>query len=761
MSVRLAGTSSAIALMAVLSVAKPSPAQDQSQPSASAPKGLEEIVVTARRREEKVQTVPISINAFSGAEIERHEIQSVTDLQKIVPALTTYQTQRDEETFIIRGEDGSGASAQGQEPTVTLYFAQVPLPTGDGAGPGRYYDLENLQVLKGPQGTLFGRNSTGGAVLFEPKRPTNQFEGYAQVQFGNYSDREFEAAINLPIVEDKLLVRVAGSRAQRDGFTHNVTTNIDEDSRDYWAGRIGVTLRPMDDIENYLVYDSYYSHSTGTSQIIEGADANFVLAEIPLPDGTLFPFTLGDFFPNVTDVVAQQRALGIRTSTSDVNALEKTYSWGITDVARWSILDNLTIKNIASYREFKQLSRADLDGSSLPLIDITTPGGWAYNTAQYTEELQLQGKAFEERLNWVAGGFLLFSHPAGQQGSETVQFASPIDQIYHQGERSQALYAQGTYDLSAILDGLTFTAGYRYSWDWRALDTKSFVLGACNYVGADANCDISVSAPFHAGTWTLGLDYQITPRTLLYVTSRRGYRTGGLNTQVFTRDQVPFGPQYVTDVEIGIKSDWDLFGMQGRTNFDVYHSDIKGVQISQPFSLNSQTINLIVNSTDATVQGVEFDGTLIPVKGLELSASWAYTQAKYDNYVVLQTHAVIQGQQFPYNPMNKLALGVRYYLPVNPELGDISLAASWNYASHEYVAVLPDPFGIQGDYDILDLRADWKSILGTSFDAAFFMKNVTDAAFNIGGVPIFAVAGYSSAVYSEPRMYGFQLRYHW
>ncbi|HLU90961.1 MAG TPA: TonB-dependent receptor plug domain-containing protein, partial [Pedomonas sp.] len=168
---------------------------------------LDEIVVTARRRSESLQTVPVAVQAFSGDELAQRNIQDATDLQRMAVSLTTYQQARDEVTLSIRGMSSSGASAQGQNPRVTAYFAEVPLQTGDSGGPGRFFDLQNVQVLKGPQGTLFGRNSTGGAVLFEPHRPTNDLEGYVTGQIGRFDERQLEAALNVP-VSDTLALRL-------------------------------------------------------------------------------------------------------------------------------------------------------------------------------------------------------------------------------------------------------------------------------------------------------------------------------------------------------------------------------------------------------------------------------------------------------------------------------------------------------------------------------------------------------------------------
>src|SRR6185437_13510493 len=183
------------------------------------------------------------------------------------PSLISSQQSRDEQVFYLRGQRPNGA--QGGSPGVITYFADVPFFA---SGPGIYFDLDNLQVLRGPQGTLFGRNTTGGAVLFDPKRPTNSFEGYAQLTLGSYNWHEFEGALNVPIIADKLLLRVAGDYDERDGFTHDVTTGQYLDNRNYWSGRVGLTWRPTDDFENYLVYDTLYSHTNGTGIVLEAVN---------------------------------------------------------------------------------------------------------------------------------------------------------------------------------------------------------------------------------------------------------------------------------------------------------------------------------------------------------------------------------------------------------------------------------------------------------------------------------------------------------
>src|SRR5579883_745908 len=269
-------TWSMAAMVGLLPFASPTAglAQQGDQPAA-ANSPLVEIVVTARRREEKLQSVPVAVTAFNQAAISEHEIQDGADLMRLVPSLFANSPTGNGLGFSIRGQGGGF----GGSPGVVSYFAEVPI--GAGTGIGLYYDLDNVQVLKGPQGTLFGRNTTGGAVLFEPKKPTNDFEGYFQETLGSYDWVEESGAINVPVVTDKLMVRFAADIKNRDGYTIDYGPHYngrDYDNVDYWAFRLSILARPTDNFENYLLIDSLYSRDNGTGTSVSDVNPKFPLA---------------------------------------------------------------------------------------------------------------------------------------------------------------------------------------------------------------------------------------------------------------------------------------------------------------------------------------------------------------------------------------------------------------------------------------------------------------------------------------------------
>ncbi|HLG87556.1 MAG TPA: TonB-dependent receptor plug domain-containing protein [Alphaproteobacteria bacterium] len=785
--------SSALSL-ALLPPAHRAAAQTQTASMASGGQELQEVVVTARRREERLQSVPIAITAFSQQQLEEKHVYQMEDLTHFTPSLALSQNGSDPftpfgENLILRGLPGA-----------VTYFSQVPTSAAGAAGgsglasaPGNYFDLDHVEIDKGPQGTLFGTNAIGGAILFEPKRPTNAFEGYGQVTLGDYADHEFEGAVNIPIVTDKVLLRVAGQVVNRDGFTEVQGTGIDLDDKDYYGWRIGLTLRPTDDLENYLVYDGYWQHQHGSSVIIDHIDPNFVLSSIPIGGGRSLPLTLANgpslasllnpatqiqafiaglkagsfsFYPGLVDALAQQNALGPRVQVGrDYAPLSKAYIWGITDVARWDAADDLTVKNIAAVRVNKVNSVGDEDGTQFPVLEVGLPGnpyGWQQSTAQFTEEPQIQGRSLGGKLQWTVGGFLEFTHPAGHTDSGSTALGTFTYAAGHSSSRSQAVYAQGTYDLGALLDGLKFTAGYRYNWDFvsnQSVGRSGSPTGKCSNIGADKNCFSGVDGSFNAPGWTLGLDYQLTPELLLYVRSGHAYIAGSTNLNAPSAAFSQIKPQRVTDVEIGAKADWEIMGIHGRTNGDLFHTDFNSIAVQKTITFTNAAGQLVANQVTqnagaATVDGAEVEGTIIPISGVELSPHFSYVHSTYTQY------PTVFGEQPPtilYIPPIQYGFTALYHLPVDSSYGDVTVSATYTWYGHQYVT--PSPFSILPSYDRLDLRLDWSNIMGHPFDLAFFMTNATDNLYITGAYPLYGFLGIDAKAYGPPRMFGFQLKY--
>jgi iron complex outermembrane receptor protein len=802
-----------------IAVDRPAVAQNQAQaqPTAGGSSGLEEIVVTARRREERVMTVPLAVTAFSQAQLEKAQIHDIHDLAQHVPSIAVSQSQSDQNALY------SGQLRLRGLPGATVYFSDVPIGNADyqngtgvqhGLSEGFLYDLDDLEAITGPQGTLFGKNSVGGLINYKPKRPTPNFEGYVQTTFGNYSDKENEFAVNIPVIEDKLMIRVAGAMQQRDGYTEEETQHVDLDNKNWYAWRVGVLMRPTDDIENYFVYDGYWQDMNGSGDIVSFINPGFTFAQIPLPVIGNVPLTLGNGVPlaqlanpstataaflqllgvktaggkpalalysGLQQAFAAQQALGPRAVLGDnFQKIGKDYFYGFTDEFTWDITDNLTLKNIAAARVFKQLATDDYTplGSQFPILNIGVPGNnviWGDNSVQYTEEARLEGRALNDKLTWVFGGFLEFNHPLGDTllGSAALgqSAAGAVSYFhFHIMDRSRAVFAHGDYSLDDYVEGLKFTAGYRYTWDEESVAARGTSGGdgppnpCTGTFLTDGNCYQSAPfAHFSSYGWNLGLEEQLTPDILIYVRSGNAYRPGGSNLNV-TANLALFQPEHDTDVEIGVKADWRLWGIQARTTADVYHTDYKSIQVQNLVTLidaagktHTNTINL--NAATATIEGAEFTGDFLITKDIEIAPHFSYVFPKYDQYPVAFNPL---GSETPWLYVPKWEYGITgtYHLPIDESYGDVAISATYSWYGHQYDSVsVGEIYPIEPSYDLLDVRVDWTNAMGYPVDLSFWMKNALDNTYVMGAVPIYTQLGFTSLTYSPPRFWGFTLKY--
>ena len=315
------------------------PAQDQADTQGG------DIIVTARRVAENQQSVPMSLTAISGDQLREQNVTMVSDLARLVPSLNfSTDLNRNNVTFAMRGQRETRTSpGTGGGPAVVPYFAEAP---SRAIGPGQFFDLQNVQVLKGPQGTLFGQNTTGGAILFEPQRPTNKFEGYMMGTVGSYGRLDVEGVVNIPIVDDKLLLRVGGQTLNRNGFTHDVLSGKDYDDRNAWSARASLLFKPSGFFENYTVGQLVGSRENGPGVVLIAANPNNV------------------FGPFLTPLLAQQQARGIRDIALSAISRDRTRQLGVI---------NRTTLNFAD--QYLQLhSLPDRQRSRRRWHDIAHPG---------------------------------------------------------------------------------------------------------------------------------------------------------------------------------------------------------------------------------------------------------------------------------------------------------------------------------------------------------------------------------------------------
>jgi iron complex outermembrane recepter protein len=728
---------------------------------------LEEVVVTAQRREERSLDVPVAVTALTSEDLRAKSIQTAQDLQNYIPSLNVSSSvTRDDYTFSLRGMgptggSGPGAVLGGGGTGVVAYFAEVPTTA---AGPGLFYDLENVQVAEGPQGTLFGKNTTGGVVLFVPRKPVNDLQGSIEVGGGNYNLKTATVVANTPLVGDKLLVRLAGQVLDRDGFTVDrgpLFPGKDYDNRDYWALRLSVLWRPVEGFENYAIFSAFHSNEHGDGFILTAVDPT------------------GSFASRLLPILSGQQVAGVRSNALSDNEIDRRSNYGVINTTRWALNDRVQLKNIFSYQVQKWRNGEDVDGTVLVLDDLVAPRGGAWHTqvGTYTEEPQLQGSALGADLTFTAGAYYEDGHNIAPQPYEVdvAQGGFVIMQANQtNSERSRGLYGQTTYDLGGVsspLRGLKLTTGYRYTWDNYAYGIAAYSPSTGNAcltspgTYPQADCFFPASGRSSGSSWTLGLAYQLGPDQLIYLRSGRGYVPGGFNPSFgFTpggvnTPQFRFAPESVVDVELGVKSAFSFGSARGEIDADVFHSNFTNIQryVSEVLPGGVES-NFTANAAEAEIDGFEFQGRLAPMKSLTLGATYSYNHGKYTKIDPAAAPSLL-GVPFAYLPANKASVSATYTLLLSPTVGEVSAAAFYSYQSRFFDAPAVQPFDYIEGYGLLGARMEWKNIWQASLDVSFSVTNATDKTYRVGQYSNYVSNGYITSFYGEPRMFSVSLRY--
>jgi iron complex outermembrane receptor protein len=733
---------------------------------------LQEVTVTARRREENLQSVPISVTAISGADLSRNGVTDINSLQNQVPSLVIASNDEPDRSvlnFVIRGQ----GQVYGEfTPSVVAYFAEVPTSA---PGPSLFYDLQNVQVLKGPQGTLFGKNTTGGAVLFQPNRPTYDTSAGVSVRGGNYDLKESDGFVNLPLLDQKVAARVAYSVGSRKGFTYDETSHKWLDDEGFYAVRLGLLANPTDAIENYFVA-GFFRQSTNNSS----AAINEYNPEHPLAG--LFGYA---------ELAAAQQARGPRRVASSVaNPYRDDTDISVTDIATVKLSDSVSFKNILGYRLERDKYANDADGSAAPLIDFPPVATFADNQSRYSEELQAIIDTPGKRFNTIVGLYTDYLRPDPQQLQGNTLVGQDTRRLNQTTAHSYAAFAQSVLNLDPVLTGLKLTGGVRYTkdlvsnragqWTGPALFFDPAV-DTCETAAADpATCVFKSRSSFHHTSWLISLDYQLASSTLLYVATRNGYKSGGNNGFIPDPSYSAYGLETVQDYELGIKSEFRIGSVPARVNADIYTGNYHEIQRSIVIATATGIYNDIATGTlfngvyrpnRAVVRGLEFEGTAEPAPGLQISGFYDYTDAFYTNYYLnflgIGTFNV-DYTDFSFTPRNKAGLTADYQLPLSSQIGQVDVRLNYTYQSAErfgndprvlrQLNLLYDPAEIPG-YGLLNWRVDWTNVMGKGFDLGFFMSNALNRTYLDFEANYYGVLGESSGQYGAPRFFGGEIRY--
>lgn len=792
---------SAIALTALASSAHAQEARHAGVVQAN-----DDIVVTARRREESLSKVPVAVIALSSDALIKQGVRSELDLQTAVPGFLARQVGTSNVlSYSIRGQSIDAYTSS--PPAVLLYVNEFQIaPPGKSA----FFDIDSVEVLKGPQGTLFGRNTTGGAVLYRTKKPGNAFEGMISSRYANFDEVQVQAAVTLPVIEDRLSIRLAGNYSDGGGFVKNRGYYRNTAFADYGGGfvapseltfvsadktlgnvknrsfRATVWASPADGIQNTTVVQ--YGADDGTQ-------APGLLYSVYSAFGAQTPFDLANAvngpFAGAGGALSREATWQRGTNRSTYTDKSNDYrarSLMVSNTSELEISPTLQLKNIIGWYKGNKNAVIDLDGSGFTFYNNaeffadqgSNPGrnGQQVTDWIFSEELQLQGSALDDKLDFVLGLFYSNARQGIEGHLEFYGFPIP-PYIFETRDRSYAAFVQATY---AITPELNFTGGFRYSQD--KIDGTQGLGGFFsppNFGGLPPDQIAGLNQEQHLKyknpSWTASVDYQVTPELMIYAAQRGSWRAGGLNFPVtpynfdgsgkvtpgnpLGRIGNIFLPEKARDVELGAKFSGNLGRVRVNATVAVYNQWVKNVQRSAFQVVGGAPSLVTVNVPAAEVTGQEFSLTVRPAGWLSVGGQLAHTRARYTD---ASAFAVGFPRTFgPYGDVPEWSGSA--FVEFTHELSDGSSIALrsdvYAQAQMEFTNYKPAQHAdtlIPG-YALINARLSWNKIMGSGLTAAVYGRNLADRKWYAGGIPTETAFGVNVVAPGTPRQYGLELRY--
>jgi len=795
------GLLTATAGLALLSAGPQAFAQSGGGQAAGAPTHIEEVVVTARRRDESAQTTPVAISTLSGEELLKRNALTIQSLTQSIPStrVTLSTSNRHAAVFNIRGQL-QNANTFTLDPSVGVYVDDVYQPRAYGLN-GDFLDLAGVEVDKGPQGVLFGRNSTGGAIRFSTAKPdaSSGVTGYLRAGYGNYNDVRVTGAANLPIIPDVLAVRYAGLQHSHDGYAHDyvmpvgggvITRKVDINDLDTMSHRLSLRYTPGTKLAVDLSVDEYRAEDHGMmiTSALTGGDLVF-----PGPVMVRSPQAQNDFYSTVADAVPHS----------------KIVSRGARAQVQYEFNDYITTKVIYGYRDIVTNQVQDTFGTAwagtgVPpantagLVNFPGAVSFFYTDRAQSAEWQVLGNAVDNRLDWVAGLYYFVEHGGETNVKDQLVngelLSDPSTAKRYQAtfgrNLSKSAYAHAGYKLT---DKWSVSAGLRYTEDEKNAAIRVFTattpaIGVegppvCGLSAAAAanNCTLPTSARGHALTWAADVGYRPNADLYIYAKAGTGYRSGGpQGSAVDTATSRPFQPEKVTDYEVGFKS--ALFDRRVRFNADVWFDHTRNLQFTAIANGTptaqfpaGPTVQFTENVGDVDRYGIEAELTAILGGGFSTEASLGYFEENHDigtifnpgngrvtNNVIIEQKpfnasiALIYDRDLDFGHLNTRLDYARVPSYYGTILGPV-VGAPLNVAAF-------DPRNKTPAYDIFNGRATLS--FKQDWEVAFWVNNLFDKKYILRSVQIRAAATQGGLanytwVPGDPRTYGVAVSYKW
>lgn len=741
----------------------------------SAGGGLEEIVVTAQRYEENLQKVPLAVSAFDSSALEDLGVKNVVTLGQYVPNMISNAGARGDTAasgaIYIRGV-GQSDSYPNADQGVGVYIDGVYLSRWKGSL-YEVNDIDRVEVLRGPQGTLYGKNTIGGALNVITAKPQGDLDYRIGAGYGRFDAYELEGMVNVPI-SDALWFRAAVRGSQDDGYIENRLNDTRIGDRDYTGGRFMLRWHPDGDLDINLSAEVHRdrSYSAPTRLIDFNPDSplfgTLVPLVIQLADlGAIAPIpgsirelpTFGSYLmPPGSDPREGGSFNHVGRNELDVYMGTLTIEKGLTD--------SLRLKSITSYRGYDAFDRND-DGTPLEVLSSDTE----QEQWQASQELQIIGNAFDDRLALVSGLYWFKERSTNEElfavapDLLSVLYDLGIVRDFGRGlqfstlkstQQNVSAFAQGTWSFTDRLRGIL---GLRWTREQREISNRT------EFPTSDEPTTL-VNPPertFTAFTPRFGIDFDVSDDALLYASAAKGFKSGLVSFRgVSSNEQVePVDPEVVWSYEIGLKSRWLDDRLQ--LNAAAFYSDYTDMQlVTVVVDADTQLPRTVVrNAGEATMQGAEIELIAKPVPRIELIGSFGVLSTEYGEFMdtdPLSGEPIDRSNNdLPFAPRRTAAAIVRYLQPL-PNGSGLTAQAGWNYRSDSQLATINTPNTLSEAYSLYNARLSYNSPSGRTI-VTLYGENLSDEFYKVYAQDTGGAVGQAQGAFGRPRTYGVRVNY--
>ena len=722
---------------------------------------IEEVVVTARKREESIQDTPLSVAAHTGEALELRQIDTSDKLAQVTPNLTFDSNapssgHSSAAQIYIRGI-GQNEFLASSDPGVGLYIDGVYIARSIGSVVS-FMDLERIEVLRGPQGTLFGRNTIGGAVVLHSKAPSQDREGDVQLKVGSDSLIQAKLRLSGPLSDSWSGSLTLGHKS-RDGYVQRLQDGIDlGDDNDFGAR---ASLLWSSDTVDVLLSADYTTEDENGAPIVFG-DINRA-ATFPIL-ASLFagcPGSTGPgpgaMVPNIDDARCANgfQAAG-QFANNGTGPVESTLDvWGVGVTVDWALSDSVNLKSITSYRAMENTAFRDADNTPLTILHTENVD----DQDQFSQEFQLTGSTLDSRLDWLVGLY----HFEEENANETTPIL-PVTTLQLDGvaeAETQAVFGQATYH---VTDQLSFTAGLRWTSEDKDFTPDQVVTtdfptpGGVIPAGTLILPPTKESISINETTPMASVSYVFDNGVMTYVTYSEGFKSGGFNARnVVPLAELPrFGPEFAETIEVGLKS--VLFDNKMRLNASVFSTDYTDLQIV----FRSGIAPVLFNAGRSSISGFEIEGSFVPTSNWLIDFGLGRIDAEYDEIVAPGAGfntSVSLDSEFAQTPELTGNLGISYTNELQNWI--VTPRIDWSYSDSKFFDAPNTPQIFQDDVSVLNgsiavdhADGQWRIVAAVT--------NLTDEDYLVAGTSAFTTGtGYVEHVFAREREWSLSVNYSW